>query len=104
MGGQPVAKPLPTQTQNKRRHTSMPRVGFETTIPLVERATTVHALDRAAAVIARVTITYLHIYRKVITNLMFPHPFEKVEVEVSGHNIGISTLSAFVWIELGIYE
>jgi hypothetical protein len=26
----------------------MPRVGFETTIPVFERAKTVHALDRAA--------------------------------------------------------
>jgi hypothetical protein len=53
-GDQPVARPLPTrrttQTQ-KRKQTSMPRVGFELTIPLFERAKTVHALDRAATVI-----------------------------------------------------
>jgi hypothetical protein len=35
-----------TQTQ-----TSMPRVGFEPTTPLFERAKTLHALDRAATVI-----------------------------------------------------
>jgi hypothetical protein len=29
----------------------MPRVGFESVIPVFERAKTVHALDRAAAVI-----------------------------------------------------
>jgi hypothetical protein len=29
----------------------MPRVGFESTIPVLERAKTVHALDRAATVI-----------------------------------------------------
>jgi hypothetical protein len=29
----------------------MPRVGFEPTITVLERAKTVHALDRAAAVI-----------------------------------------------------
>jgi hypothetical protein len=29
----------------------MPRVGFEPTIPMFERAKTVHALDRAATVI-----------------------------------------------------
>jgi hypothetical protein len=40
-----------TQTQNKHRHTSMPQVGFEPTIPAFERAKTVHALDRAANVI-----------------------------------------------------
>jgi hypothetical protein len=32
-GDQPVARPLPTQTQNKLRQTSMPSAGFETTIP-----------------------------------------------------------------------
>jgi hypothetical protein len=30
----------------------MPRVGFEPTIPVLERAKTVHALDGAATVIA----------------------------------------------------
>jgi hypothetical protein len=40
-----------TQTQNKHKKTSMPRVGFEPTIPAFERAKTVHALDRAATVI-----------------------------------------------------
>jgi hypothetical protein len=54
-GDQLVARPLPThrstQTQNKGKQTSMPRVGFEFTIPVFERAKTVHALDRAATVI-----------------------------------------------------
>jgi hypothetical protein len=54
MGDQPVARPLPThrttQTQKKRRHTSMPWVGFEPMIPVFERAKTVHALDRATTV------------------------------------------------------
>jgi hypothetical protein len=40
-----------TQTQKKRGQTSMPRVGFETTIPVFERAKTFHALDRATYVI-----------------------------------------------------
>jgi hypothetical protein len=40
-----------TQTQNKRKQTSMPREGFEPTIPASERTKTVHALDRAATVI-----------------------------------------------------
>jgi hypothetical protein len=53
-GDQPVARVvslLPThrtaKTQNKHTQTSMPRVGFEPTIPAFERAKTVHALDRA---------------------------------------------------------
>jgi FAD synthase len=40
-----------TQTQNKHRNTSMPRVGFKPTIPAFERVKTVHVLDRAATVI-----------------------------------------------------
>jgi hypothetical protein len=57
MGDQPDARPLliyrTAQTQNKRTQTSMPRVGFESTTPVFERAKTVHALDRAATVISR---------------------------------------------------
>jgi hypothetical protein len=59
-GDQPVARPLPThrttQTQNKRTQTSMPRVGFEPTIPTFERAKAVHALDRAATVIGDTSV------------------------------------------------
>jgi hypothetical protein len=53
-GDQSIARPLPThrttQTQNKRTQTFMPRVGFEPTIPVFERAKTFHALDRATTV------------------------------------------------------
>jgi hypothetical protein len=56
-GVQPIARPLPAhrtiQTQNKRTQTSMPRVAFEPTNPVFERAKTVHALDRAVTVIGR---------------------------------------------------
>jgi hypothetical protein len=56
-GDQHVARPLPThsstQTQNKRTQTSMPLVGFEPTIPALERVKTVHAVDRAATAIGR---------------------------------------------------
>jgi hypothetical protein len=55
MGDQPVTRPLPTcrtiQKQNKLRQTSMPRVGFQPTIPVFKRVKMVHALDRAATVI-----------------------------------------------------
>jgi hypothetical protein len=51
-GDQPVARLLLesriTQTQNKRTQTSMPWVGFEPTIPALQRATKVRALDSAA--------------------------------------------------------
>jgi hypothetical protein len=54
-GDEPIARPLPThrttQTQNKRTQTSMPRVGFEPRIPVLEWTKTVHALDRASTVI-----------------------------------------------------
>jgi hypothetical protein len=60
MGDQPVARPLPAhrtaQTQNKRKQTSMPQLGFEPTIPVFERAKTVHASDRAATVVGDVLI------------------------------------------------
>jgi hypothetical protein len=59
-GDEPVARPPPThritQTQNKRTQTSMPRVGFECTIPAFERAKTVYALYRAATVIGACAI------------------------------------------------
>jgi hypothetical protein len=48
-GDQPVARPLPTH-RTTQTQTSMSRVGFETTIPMFERAKTVHALDRADTV------------------------------------------------------
>jgi hypothetical protein len=35
----------------------MPRVGFEHTIPVFERAKTVHAFDRAATVIGSDSVT-----------------------------------------------
>jgi hypothetical protein len=54
-GDQPVARPLPThritQTQNKRRQTSMPCVGLEPKIPAFKRAKTVYASDGAAIMI-----------------------------------------------------
>jgi hypothetical protein len=50
-GDRSVARPLPTQTQNKHTQTSMPGVGFEHTIQAFEWAKTVYALDRAAIVI-----------------------------------------------------
>jgi hypothetical protein len=36
----------------------MPRVGFEPTTPVFQRAKTVHALDRAATVIGKQTATF----------------------------------------------
>jgi hypothetical protein len=61
-GEQPVARPLPIQrikeTQNKRTRTSMPRVEFEPTTPVFERAKTVHASDRAATMISPDNSTY----------------------------------------------
>jgi hypothetical protein len=42
----------------------MPRVGFEPTIPMFERAKTVHALDRAVTVIGSQYYTARHIKLK----------------------------------------
>jgi hypothetical protein len=53
-GDQFVAGPLPARdiTQNKQKK-CMPQVGFESTIPVFERAKTVLALDRAATLIGK---------------------------------------------------
>jgi hypothetical protein len=40
----------------------MPQVGFETTIPVSERAKTVRVLDRAAAVIGITTFFYINFH------------------------------------------
>jgi hypothetical protein len=56
MGDRPDARPLPTHTHTHRGknnrekcgHTSMPRVGFEPTIPVFERPKTVRASDCSA--------------------------------------------------------
>jgi hypothetical protein len=60
MGDQPVSKLLSThrttQRQNKCSQTSMPRVEFESTIPVFQRTKTIHALDRAATVIGESVI------------------------------------------------
>jgi hypothetical protein len=62
---QPVARPLPAQRiaqiQNKRTQTSMPQVGFVSTISLFERARTDQ--DRAATVIGN---TSLHFAANVV--------------------------------------
>jgi hypothetical protein len=42
------------QTRSKHRQTSMPRVGFEPRIPVLERAKTFHTLDRVATLISEV--------------------------------------------------
>jgi hypothetical protein len=56
-----IARLLPThrivQTENKCKQTSMPRVGFEPTIPVFERAKTVRALDRATTGIGVLLVT-----------------------------------------------
>jgi hypothetical protein len=54
MGDQLIARKLPTQTQNKCTQTSMPCVGFKSTIPVSELAKTVHAM---ATVIGRIMTT-----------------------------------------------
>jgi hypothetical protein len=51
MGDQHVARHIEQHKQNKRTQTSMSRVGYELTIPVLERAKTVYDLDGAAPVI-----------------------------------------------------
>jgi hypothetical protein len=66
---QPVARPLPTQktqTQKKRRQTSITLVGFQPTILVFERAKTFHALDRTAIVIGKFLNDFSHSYESII--------------------------------------
>jgi hypothetical protein len=81
---QPVVRPLLTHrtelTQNKCTQTSLPRVGFELTTPMFERAKTVLALDRAATVISfKISYAYDYIIKlgskqpEVIQNHLNPN-------------------------------
>jgi hypothetical protein len=54
-GNQLVARPLPTH-RTTQTQTSMPRVGFEHTIPKSEQRKTFSALDRAATLIVKAFI------------------------------------------------
>jgi hypothetical protein len=65
-GDQPITRSLPTQTQNRRRYTSMSWVGFEPTSPLFERAKTVRVLDYTATLIAIVKLLLLKIKDKFV--------------------------------------
>jgi hypothetical protein len=67
----------------------MPRVGFEPTIPVFERAKTVHALDRAATVIGynfiqdHMISSLLHpttVFRTLLTNIVkLYYPFMAID-------------------------
>jgi hypothetical protein len=52
--------------ENKRAQRSMPRMGFEPTIPVFERAKTVHALERAATGIGSACIAVDHFPRYIL--------------------------------------
>jgi hypothetical protein len=60
MGDQPIVRLLPihrtTQTQNKRKQTSVPRVGFEPTTSVFERAETIYALGCIGTVICSIPL------------------------------------------------
>jgi hypothetical protein len=55
-----------TQTPNKSRHTSMPRVGFELTISVSGWYKTVHALDCAAVLISACCCTFRNLIARFI--------------------------------------
>jgi hypothetical protein len=52
MGDHPCRKVITYVGQNKRRQTSMPRLGFKSTIPVFQWAKTFNALNHAATVIS----------------------------------------------------
>jgi hypothetical protein len=51
LDGESAHRKAATYIQNKRIQTSMPRAGFELTIPVFEQVKKVHALDRESTVI-----------------------------------------------------
>jgi hypothetical protein len=51
----------------------MPRVGFESTIPVFEREKMVHALDRAATVIGKMVYFYKIVRINLRRRLWFVH-------------------------------
>jgi hypothetical protein len=65
-----------TQTQNKHRETSMPRVGFEPTIPASERAKKVHALDRATTVVSFTHYLTIIIILSIWSRFLFHQHFQ----------------------------
>jgi hypothetical protein len=69
-------------TQNNRTQTSMPRVGFEPTIPAFEWAKTVHVLDRAATVFG--------IAHRRVQHLELPRIYTQLKTSTA---IGISVSS-----------
>jgi hypothetical protein len=58
----------------------MPRVGFEPTIPVFERAKPVHALERAAAVIGKNCVYAL------IENILLPQMLSLITDHHNRHN------------------
>jgi hypothetical protein len=71
----------------------MPPVGFETTIPVFERAKTVHALDRAATVIGTVCFTLVSKLSCVVISWRHTQPIACVRVRTR-LSISVTTVSA----------
>jgi hypothetical protein len=63
-GGSALLKTITYTGQHnteKREHISMPRAGFEPTIPMFELLKAVHALDRAAVGTGKLKVIFLKI-------------------------------------------
>lgn len=61
-GDHPVARPLPIEDniENKRRHTAMPRGGFDPMIPLFEQANIFRAVDHTITMIGCNNVIYYY--------------------------------------------
>jgi hypothetical protein len=91
-GINPAPRPLPTQDNTnteKRRHTSMPRAGFEPVIPMFERPKTVLALDCAATE----TDSPLNACNKITSGIPYPH----FEMTISHLKKGDETHPKTMW-------
>jgi hypothetical protein len=84
---QPIHK---TETQNQRKQTSKPLVGFKPTTPVFERTKTVHALDRVTTLIGAVmeSTVYNYFTSRCYISLMinvFPQLFISLPSTLMSH-------------------
>jgi hypothetical protein len=100
-GDEPTARPLPihttTQTQNKRRQTYMPWLGFEPTDAVFEQLKTFYALNRAATVIGNVPDHFctnqMHTWQLII--ILFKLLFMKIFLTDSFQRVLYASLHTF---------
>jgi hypothetical protein len=114
-GNQPVARPLPThrtiQTQNKRTQ-SMLWFGFESTIPVFERAKTFPALDQWFSTFVRPRPGKFFFYKKRARYRAAARLLRNTALDRAATAMGLSLVTVFInvsdnlwcpYLDYGIY-